>query len=211
MGKNSIKIDYINNAIRNTPTCSEIWEVSLYFDFLRDKIGMGFAIEYFLMHPHFRELRFIAAMTGFEHLLQRFCSIHPRGSIVDSTIFRGTVLPALTSALNGKGFKLDEHRRLCDILSGINRTTLRDNLVNFLEHYKVPLDGISPGQISHIVKVRNILAHGRTYKKTPFSERLGDHLLILHELMARSFLTLLGYSGNYWSSLNGRKWIRFPH
>ena len=182
----------------------------VYTDYLRDKLGMGFAIEYFLMRPRFLELRFIAAMTGLEHLLQRFCSIHKKGGIVDNKLFRNTVLPALKNILNETGLNPDEVLTLFKKLPDINRAALRENLFSFLEHYRVPLKGISTEQISNLVRVRNTLAHGRLYRKTPFSERLSDDITILQELMRRILLTLLGYSGNCWSYLNGPEWVNFP-
>lgn len=195
--------------------------VHVYTDYLRDKLGMGFAIEYFLMRPYSMELQFIAAMTGLEHMLQRFASIQSTGGIISSSLFHSELLPPLRETLretlqarnsNAGGSQVPEHiiDLLVDKLGEINRTPQRENLFRFLEHYKIPLAGISDEEIKDLVRVRNDLAHGRQYRKTPNAQYLSDHLSVLHELMRRVFLTLLQYRGDRWTFLHRQEWVKFP-
>jgi len=196
--------------------------VKSYTDYLRDELGMGFAIEYFLMRPHFVELQFIAAMTGLEHMLQRFSSRGNKGVIIPKRVFKNVLLPTMGNALTAEIRRLNSANAEETIISpealdllqkklvGINELTLRDKLFNFLRHHKVPLHRISEDQIANLVRTRNILAHARKYKKTPQAERLDDDLAVLHELMRRIFLTLLDYRGKRNSFLNGEEWVDFP-
>lgn len=190
--------------------------VKSYTNYMRTNLGMGFAIEYFLMRPRFQELRFIAAMTGLEHMLQCFLSKYSQGGIILSSAFKAALLPNLKFTLKQElsahniPISVDALNLLNIRLEQINLPSLRENLLNFLRHYEVPLAGISTTQITNLVKTRNALAHGRKYSKKPGSERLSDHLLILQELMRRIFLTILGYSGQRDSFLNGQASVDFP-
>ncbi len=196
--------------------------VNSYTDYLRDVLGMGFALEYFLMRPHFVELQFVSAMTGLEHMLQRFSSRGNKCVIIPKRVFKDVLLTTMGNALtteirrlnSANGEEIIISPEASDLLqkklTGINELTLRDKLFNFLRHHKVPLHLIAEEQIANLVRTRNILAHARKYKKTPQAERLNDDLAVLHELMKRIFLTLLDYRGKRNSFLNGEEWVDFP-
>lgn len=90
----------------------------------------------------------------------------------------------------------------------INRYPFKDNLRKFLKEYKVPLDGIDQN-IEPAIDVRHKIVHRGIYISGESTQSVNDHLAILRELLARIFLTLLKYSGEYQSFLNGLEWKKF--
>ncbi len=187
-----------------------------YTEELRDDVGMGTAIALFLMRPTYTETHFITAMTGLDHMLKKFEKQQPSGALMEKAFFRAHILPRLERAVDEcigdfeGALTNDTARALRAKLKELNRTTMRNTLMAFLKHHDVPIAGITDEQLADLIRVRNDLFHGRDFKPRTEGELLSDHVAVLHELLQRIFLTLLGYKGDRWTFLNGQEWVKFP-
>jgi hypothetical protein len=182
--------------------------VSTYISKVRDQTGLGIAIEWFVMHPRYTEAQYLAAMTALEHLIHVFVE-NLNGTILPKREFNlisKKVKEVLDSSLPTK---TSEKMQLK--LPELNRRTLRDSLDLLMNHYRVPLTGISQEQISAAISVRNKIVHrGRFQPAAPGDPSLLHNLSTLRELLKRIFLSMLNYEGKYYSYLGSHKWADFP-
>jgi hypothetical protein len=183
---------------------------------LRDDVGLGTALALFLMRPPYIEPRFITAMAGLDHMLQRLAEHLPSGRLLDKKLYRTKILPKLRASLTACITDVNEELAddVGDVLSAklgeLNQMTMSQRLFAFLKHHDVPTDSITDEQLRDLIRVRNDLFHGRGFIPRHDGERLSDHVAVLHELLQRIFLTLLGYHGDRWTFLNGQEWVKFP-
>lgn len=188
----------------------------------KQKTGLDVAIEWFLMKSTYAELEFLTMMTALEHLIYIYAEQNERSTIFKNEIFDTIISPQLKAALDHsltilmkegenavmhKSYKKQVASAKRKI-SEMNRYPFKKNLRAFLKEHKVPLDGIDQG-IDQLVDVRNKIVHRGLYISTAVDQSIHDHLAVLRELLIRIFLTLLKYSGEYQSFLNGPEWKKF--
>lgn len=178
--------------------------------------GIDLAIEWFLMHPRYSELRFITGMTALEHMIHVFSERNPLGSLLPKATFKQSVRPHVESALriamaalpNG-GNLTQEVEIMLNKLGDLNRWPLQENLKKMLQCYDVPFRDLA-GEIPKLIKLRNDIVHIGHQPTLPGSSGLNYSNAVLRELLTRIFLTLLGYEGQYQSFLSGPAWVSFP-
>lgn len=187
--------------------------VQKYTPELREKTGIGLAINLFLSHPPHLELRLITAMTALEHLVSVYHKHHSVQPPLDKETF-STLKKALFKTWDEAAATLSSDsglsRRLArvrDRIGNLNQPTFKDRLWPMLRDYNVPLVGIED-RINPAIDARNDIVHTGLHD-APF-EAFYLHVAVLRELLKRIFLTLLGYQGQYQSYLNGPEWLAFP-
>lgn len=180
---------------------------------VRDQTGIDLAIELFLTHPAHVELQLITAMTALEHLVSVYDKHHPAAPPLPPTTF-ATLKAALLHAYDEAATALQPNedlqrhlQRVRDRIGNLNHVTFKDRLWPMLTAYNVPLVGIED-RINKAINVRNDIIHTGMHD-APFAG-FYLHVVVLRELLKRIFLTLLNYTGNYESYLNGPEWIAFP-
>lgn len=180
---------------------------------LCDKTGIDLAIEWFLMHPRYSELRFITGMTALEHMIHVFSERNP---LLPKTTFRKFVRPrveselrAAVATLQNGGNWTQEVEIMAHKLGDLNRRPLQENLKKMLQHYQVPLRDLV-GEIPKLIQLRNDIVHIGHRPRSPDNPGLAHYNSVLRELLTRIFLTHLEYEGQYQSFLSGPEWVAFP-
>jgi hypothetical protein len=193
-----------------------------YSEELKQKTGLDVAIEWFLIKSTYAEVRFLTAMTALEHLICIYAGREEREKIFQNKRFEKIIRPQVNAALDQSLDLLLENeedaakresypdmvKAAKNKVAEINRYPFKDNLIKFLREYKVPLDGIDQN-IEPAIDVRHEIVHRGMYVSGGSIQSVNDHLGVLRELLARIFLTLLKYSGEYQSFLNGPEWKKF--
>jgi hypothetical protein len=183
---------------------------------LCDETGIDLAIEWFLMHPRYSELRFLTGMTALEHMIHVFSEASPFGSLLPKTTFKKSVRPRLDSelraaiaALPDGGNWTQEIEIMSGTLGDLNRRPLEKNLKRMLQDYQVPF-GELEGEIHNLIQLRNDIVHIGHRPRSLENPGLDYYDPILREILTRIFLTLLEYEGQYQSFLSGPAWVTFP-
>ena len=193
-----------------------------YSEELKQKTGLDVAIEWFLIKSSYAEVQFLTAMTALEHLIYVYMGREDGGKIFHNKKFEKIIRPQVEAALDQSLDLLlknekdpskreaypDKIKAAKNKVVEINRYTFKENLRAFLKEHKVPLDGIDQG-IDQLVDVRNKIVHRGLYISIAVDQSIHDHLAVLRELLIRIFLTLLKYSNEYQSFLNGPEWKKF--
>jgi hypothetical protein len=193
-----------------------------YSEELTQETGLDVAIEWFLIKSTYTEVQFLTAMTALEHLIYIYTGREEREKIFQNETFEKIIRPQVNAALDRTLDLLSEneedafkHKSYLDMVKAaknkvteINRYPFKDNLRKFLKEYKVPLDGIDQN-VEPAIDVRHKIVHRGIYISGESTQTVNDHLAILRELLIRIFLTLLKYSGEYQSFLNGPEWKKF--
>lgn len=190
--------------------------VEKYTRQLCDDTGIDLAIEWFLMHPRYSELRFIAGMTALEHMIHVFSELNPLGGLLPRRTFRDSVRPRVESELRAAIAALQNYSQwnqeveiMSEKLGSLNQRRLQENLKKMLEHYQVPMRDLV-GEIPNLIRLRNNIVHIGHRPGSPDNPGLTHYNPVLRELLTRIFLTLLKYEGQYQSYLSGPEWIAFP-
>ncbi len=189
---------------------------------LKQKTGVDVAIEWFLMDPRYLELQFLAGMTSLEHMVQVFSSRVGSGGLFPSEYFSGVVKPELESAVkkikSGLGESVPDKEKRREIeqalenlaFGNLNGKSLKVKLFEMLRHYEVPIGDIEM-DVKDLIATRNKIAHMGSFRRPEKEKNYIHHQLgILRELLKRIFMKLLGYEGQYHSSLAGLPWLHFP-
>ena len=183
--------------------------LTTYASALRRRTGLDVAIYWFLFHPRYIELQLLAAITAIEHLVSRFSKrrgppalVHPRtfGSL--SKEFEAAFRRVRSRTKKVKNLAILRNR-----IRGLNDAPLGEKLREMLTHYRVPVEGLDIA-IQAAIRARNRVVHSGSYQAG--YRELYVHVVVLREVLKRFFLTLLGYSGQYHSMLNGPQWVVFP-
>lgn len=188
--------------------------VTRYTEELCQRTGLAVALEWFVHHPRYAELQLISAMTALEHLVSVFVQHQGAPRIVAPDLF--DTLHKRTQILWEETIEKapeDAHaalKRLKEKLGNLNEGSFRDKLEDMLLAYKVPLFGLELGRINQAVIARNRVVHRGLHRSKDQPTSIQEHIAVLRELLKRTFLTLLGYQGQYFSLLNGPDWIQFP-
>jgi hypothetical protein len=196
--------------------------IANYSEELKQKTGLDVAIEWFLIKSTYTEVQFLTAMTALEHLIYIYSGREEREKIFQNKTFEKIIRPQVNAALDRtldllleneedtvkRESYLDMVKTAKNKVAEINRYPFKDNLRKFLKEYKVPLDGIDQN-IEPAIDVRHKIVHRGIYISGKSTQSINDHLAVLRELLARIFLTLLKYSGEYQSFLNGPEWKKF--
>ncbi len=189
---------------------------------LKQRTGMDVAIEWFLMDPRYLELQFLAGMTSLEHMVQVFSSRTDSGGLFPSEYFSGVIKPELESSVKKIKNSLDEsvpdmkkRREIEQALErlgfgNLNGKSLKVKLFEMLCYYEVPINDIEE-DVKDLIATRNKIAHTGSFRRPEKEKGYIHHQLgILRELLKRIFMKLLGYEGQYYSSLAGLPWSHFP-
>jgi hypothetical protein len=184
---------------------------------LVEETGVDVAIEWMLMNPPYYEAEFITLMTALEHLLDRFAETDPiRRWLFPKEVFRARIRPALLESLKQEliALKSDEipesfppvaEGRLGDL----NRRTIRDLLMQFVEHYRVPVSDLE-AHLRDLLRLRNRLVHAGQGSPDREPAYLLKSVVRLRELVVRCVLSIIGYEGHYNTYLPGERWVAFP-
>jgi len=196
--------------------------IANYSEELKQETGLDVAIEWFLIKSTYTEVQFLTAMTALEHLIYVYMGREDGGKIFHNKKFEKIIRPQVEAALDQSLDLLlknekdpskreaypDKIKAAKNKVVEINRYTFKENLRAFLKEHKVPLDVIDQ-EIYQLVDVRNKIVHRGLYNSIAVDQSIHDHLAVLRELLIRIFLTLLKYSGEYHSFLNGPEWKKF--
>jgi hypothetical protein len=192
-----------------------------HHDLLSDQaVGIGEAIDWLTPWNTFAEVRFLSAITAFECLLSR--NERPT-TVLKPETFQRLVRPELASVLRS-----DElHQRLAELpadseptptekaleefeakLGNLNQRSLSTRLEAYLDHYQVPISDL-PLSVRAIVSARHRVVHGARGRGVSSSITVTDHAGAIRELLRRTILALLGYSGHFNSYVGATGWIEF--
>jgi len=168
----------------------------------------------FVDQPTYLEVQLAVSVAALEHMVACFESERKlRGTLLEPVSFEA-VSSHLRQTL--ETLALTEHRSLtteqAESLAGklprLNDASFRDRLDRMLDAYGIPKVGLE-GIYSKAISARNRLLHGGRTNEYGFS-RLYLFVAVSRELLKRIFMTLLKYSGQYLSFLNGPEWVEFP-
>jgi hypothetical protein len=186
-----------------------------YTQELKQRTGIGVALEWSLMNPSYLELDFVACMTALEHLKDVFEDRRGKLSAPGRAFFKATIAPALVATLGDvrKAAALPEELTAVDKAEGklndLNRATLQDAIEQMLSAYDVPLRGFE-NVLPTLIKLRNDIVH-RGIARKQYQPQLQQQVDIVREMLTRIFLKLLDYHGTYDSYLDGtERSVSFP-
>jgi len=185
--------------------------------------NLFFAIEWFAMESTHNEIRLVNAMTALENLVASNLSDNDK-FICPEKKFNKKIASELRKTLRNciekKGVTTteakqanDDLKELYDNLTNVNRRSIRQKLNILVEHWSVPLDGISKDKIKAAISARNLIVHrGHYYDdgKEESSDALWEHTLVVREIIVRFLLAAIGYSGDYISYVGGFHNAQFP-
>lgn len=181
---------------------------------LKSSTGIDVALEWSLMNPRYLELDFVACVTALEHLSDIYEKKHKKAAPPGRAYFDSTIEPALTVALQQLLAAASDREAVGAIqkalgkIRDLTRATLQDSIERMLSGYGVPFVGLD-GVLPELIKLRNSIVHEGVARKR-FQPKLQQHVNAIRELLTRIFLTLLRYSGRYYSYLHGEQFISFP-
>jgi hypothetical protein len=182
----------------------------------RMSTGIDVAIQWLLFQPTYLEFRLLAATTALEHLVAKYSKRGRGPKLVDPRSFaniRRGFEPDLTRLLHHARRRGNDNRarnieHLRNKLRGANQAPFLARLIGMLRFYHVPMDGIDD-RIAAAIAARNRIVHTGRYHENGFRE-LYEHVVVLRELLKRVILTLLKYTGQYHTMLNGSEQRPFP-
>jgi hypothetical protein len=182
--------------------------------------NLFFAIEWFAMESTHNEIRLVNAMTALENLVASNLSNNDK-FIRPEKEFEKTrkTLRAVIRQCIGKWPPADANEadkivpELNEKLADLNRRSIRQKLNILIEHWSVPLDGISEDKIKAAINARNHIVHrGHYYDdgKEESNDALWEHTLVVREIIVRFLLAAIGYCGMYISYFGGYHNAQFP-
>lgn len=197
--------------------------INKYNKEIRYESGFGIALEQFLIPSLYLETQFTTCFMAIEHFVNIFASSRTRNTILTEEEFTDFIKPEVIEGLKRAKISLKISREVKAVKDGLhkpfeaikgkinelNRYPFIQNMWNFLNETKVPLDGLSRKEIDKIVQTRNKIIHSGS--NISLSKEKQHGLSLLRELLTRIFLTLLKYEGEYSSYLNGHQYVRFPN
>lgn len=189
-----------------------------YTSALRRRTGIDVALEWFLIHSAYHEFSLIAAMTALEHLVAKFTAAHRRTALAvhpkTFATIRRSIEPIFTKLSNSlRGSNVGARRKAIESvrsnMRSANRSSFANRLAEMLRAYDVPMGGFE-ADVRKAIAARNIVIHtGLLHSHENYRELYG-HVVVLRELLKRIFLSLLGYTGQYFSMLNTWEQKPFP-
>jgi hypothetical protein len=182
--------------------------------------NLFFAIEWFAMESTHNEIRLVNAMTALENLVASNLNnndnlIHPAKEFEKirktlRAVIRQCVEKWPPDDVNeADNIVLELNEKLGDL----NRRSIRQKLNILVEHWSVPLDGISEEKIKAAISARNLIVHrGHYYDdgKEESNDALWEHTLVVREIIVRFLLAAIGYRGMYISYFGGYHNAQFP-
>jgi hypothetical protein len=145
----------------------------------------------------------------------------PEQGTLPRKVFKTTVGPTVASALESIASRTpgDERGDLPAAIRGLkrrigdlNRPAFATRLEWFLAHLRVPIDDIRP-MVAKLSGVRHAIVHTGTYPPTVGKDFSVPPMLVMRELVARCFLALLDFHGQYETYLHGpasAEFVRAP-
>lgn len=189
---------------------------------LDQDLRLGEAIDWVVQWHVLAEIRLLAAVTAFQGLLTGYSPA--AGGLIPKACFRDTIRPRLHAALSGPdvrdavraalGHEMTEPQlddlfaELSNKLGNLNQRSLPTRLVDFLGHYNVPMADL-PISIIELLRTRNRVVHGANNLAVAYEERTTDRAAMMREVLRRSILAMLGYSGSFYSYFRGQQWLTF--
>jgi hypothetical protein len=189
---------------------------------LDEKLRIGEAIDWIVPWHVLAEIRLLAAITAFEGLLAGHSSTN--GGLVPSSCFREHIRPRLEAVLldaevrgavsaaldtDIASTQVDEVlHEIVTKLGGLNQRSLSRRLAEFMRHYDVPIDDL-PISIVELLRTRNRVVHGGGNVGTTYEERTTGRAAMMREVLRRTLLAMLGYSGHFYSYLGETQWLTF--
>lgn len=185
-----------------------------YTEELCQRTGLAVALEWFVHHPRYAELQLIAASTALEHLIAVFVKNRTTPKLVSTELF-GSRLADMKKGWEDAVKAASESDqelipRIIQKLGRLNDGSFYDKVVSLTEHYKVPLVGIDLKDVKVAIDARNAIIHRGLYRSKEEERQLYQHVNVLRQLLKMIFLTFLEYKGEYFSLLNGPKYLQFP-
>lgn len=184
-----------------------------YSEDLNEKYGFDRALEWYTEANigGVLESKFLSATTCLELLMERFHSSTEAEFIIPSLETFNALREALESTARGfmKGAGVDEEQRaaIYRALGGINRRQYVDKAERLLKFWNLRIDDLS-ATIGDIVNVRNEITHTGTVYSDKYKGKLLPSYLALMMILARLFLAMLHYSGQYYDRAVG-DWVNF--
>lgn len=187
-----------------------------YSETVRSRTGMDMAIRWFLLHGVYAEANYLSTFMALEHLVDRWqAHTYPRRRVSDAVF--GDVRAELKSTLKDCFESLKESDpagfaaervgigRIRDALKTLNDPSFEDRLMAFLQESGVPADDLKDA-IPELIQLRNRIVHARRFTR---ADSMAASFLVLRELVARSFLALLNFEGQYESYYEGPRTRQF--
>jgi hypothetical protein len=177
--------------------------VEAYDAALIQRTGLDVAIAWHLMPHGYDESRFVAQMTAIEHLLYMFQK-NTETTYLPKPLFHKEVVPPLLRSLTDQvnaltvdaAVKEQAIAGMTNSVRGLNRRSLRANLLRMLSAYGVPLDGLSEW-IGNLIEVRNNIVHHGIHNPGGEDIELSQHVAAAEEMIRRIVFALLGFQGRY--------------
>lgn len=185
-------------------------------------LGLGEAIDWLVPWHVLAEIRLLTAATAFEGLLAG----HQRGAggLVARDVFRNHIRPRIEAALTApevrraiaEDLRADAQSDAVEAvlaemgtkIAGMNQRSLATKLQDFLAYYDVPLDDL-PVSVPELLKTRNRVVHGADTSSDDPQGTVTARARMMREVLRRTILAMLRYSGQFQSHLNGPRWVPF--
>lgn len=181
--------------------------------------NLFFAIEWFAMNSTYNEVRLINAMTVLENIvasnfIDKDAMIQPPREFKK---IRKTLRKVIKKCIEKWGPEDAEKAKevlveLNERLADLNRRSIFKKFKVLVDHWSIPLNGISDDDFKAAKRARDLIVHRGHYYEEEKGETvdLWQHVTLIREIVVRILLTAIGYKGSYCSYLGGYHEAQFP-
>lgn len=181
--------------------------------------NLFFAIEWFAMNSTYNEVSLINAMTVLENIvasnfIDKDAMIQPPNEFRKTRkILRNVIKKCVEKWGPEEAEKAKEVLgELNDRLADLNRRSIFKKFKIVVDHWSIPLNGISDDDFKAAKRARDLIVHRGHYYEEEKGETvdLWQHVTLVREIVVRILLTAIGYKGSYCSYLGGYHQAQFP-
>lgn len=201
----------LTNKAHSSIFIKTAWEG--YTQELEDKYGFGIALEWYLdsWSSSVLESQYLSATTCLELLMDKFHTQNNTEFLLTDDVFKEfqeSVKNVSRGIMRSIGIEKEIRASMYDKFGkGLNRRSFINKAKMLLENWKIKYDDLNV-TLEEIVDIRNDITHRGQHAEEEEEKNIFRVYSGLITILARIFLAMLNYSGEYYDFATG-KWINF--